>query len=128
MIPVVVFAQKPDHTARIIAGSLSLFCRVMLHTSCGLEVFGSGEETCMVEAVSRMEKLLYPQAVLVLADQSVPRHLELSADTIIIAGSDNRRMRRLLSGRPNPVVTCGTGTRDTLTVSSLSQGRAILCA
>lgn len=128
MISVVVFAQRADRTARLAAGALSEHYRVHLHTSQGLEVMGEGPSLCAVEAVSRMERLLAPRSVLVLADQSVPRYLELSADTIIITGTDNRRIRRLLSGRPNPVITCGTGRRDTLTLSSISPERAVLCA
>ena len=127
MISVVVFAQRADHAARAAAGALSGCFRVLLHTSQGIEQLGSGTEPCAVEAVSRMERLLAPQSVLVLADQSVPARLELSAETIVIAGTDNRRIRRLLSGRPNPVVTCGTGRQDTITLSSLSPERAVLC-
>lgn len=128
MTSVVVFAQKPDHAARLVAGTLSHFGRVRLHTSHGFETVGDGDRHYSVEAVSRLERLMMPGAVLLLADQNAPRCIELSDDTIVIAGSDNRRIRRLLAGRVNPVVTCGTGTRDTLTVSSITHHRALLCA
>lgn len=128
MICVVIFGQKPDRAARLAAGTLSRFGAVQLHTSEGFELLGNGLPFCTVEAVCRLERLLIPGAILVLSDQTTPRRLEMSEDVIVIAGTDNRRMRRLLEGHLNPVVTCGTGSRDTLTVSSITPERAVLCA
>ena len=128
MISVVVYAQRPDRTARLIAGALSVFGGVSLHLSSGFFSVGSGDIVCSVSAVSRLDRLTLPRSVLVLADQTAPRSLELDDGVIVLSGADNRRMRRTLNGHLNPVVTCGTGQRDTLTISSVTAERAILCA
>lgn len=128
MITVVVFAQKPNPAAQLIARTLSRYGTVHVHFGSSFEALGDGQPVCSVHAVSRLERLHTPEAVLVLADQSAPRRPLLREDAIVVAGADNRRMRRQLGDCLNPVVTCGTGVRDTLTVSSISPDSAILCA
>lgn len=128
MVSVVVYAQKPDNPAQLIADALSRFGRTELHLSSALVTMGSGEPRCIVTAVNRLDRMMIPRAVLVFADRSAPRQLTLSDDAIAIVGTDNRRAGRLLCGKPNRVVTCGTGLRDTLTLSSSAGDRAVLCA
>lgn len=127
VISVVVYGQKPDKPAEVLAAMLSASGGVRLHLSDGLQSVGHGECLFSVDAVSRLERLLTTDTVLVLADQTAPRRLELSPDTIVIAGADNRRARKLLQGRENRVVTCGTGLRDTITMSSAERGRLLVC-
>jgi len=127
VISVVVYGQKPDKPAEVLAAMLSASGGVRLHLSDGLQFVGQGECLFSVDAVSRLERLLTTDTVLVLADQTAPRRLELSPDTIVIAGADNRRARKLLQGRENRVVTCGTGLRDTITMSSAERGRLLVC-
>lgn len=127
MVTVVVFGQNPEPVARLTAAALSARGAVALRTFRGIESTGSGSPEFLVDAARRLDRLLISRSVLVLADQTAPRRPRLSEDTIVVACSDNRRMRRALSGYLNPVVTCGTGVRDTLTLSSLSPHRAVLC-
>lgn len=127
LISIIVFSQK-QNTARSAASALSRFGGVQLH-SCGkYELLGAQPCKYLVESVSHLESLTVPRSVLVLADQNVPRRLTLAEDTIVIAGSDNRRARRLLGSLPNTTVICGTGTRDSLTLSSAGDRRIVLCA
>lgn len=128
MISVVVYAQKPEGPAQLVANVLSRYGRTELHQPASLAARGSGERCYVVEAVSRIDRLMLPQAVLLFADRTAPRQLALCEKVIVVAGADNRRVSRLLCGRPNPVVTCGTGLRDTLTLSSSAGDRAVLCA
>lgn len=128
MITVVVYGQKPESMAGLVAGVLRQCSAVRLRLYDSIAIIGEGEAEYAVETACRLERLALSRSVLLLADQSVPRRLEMSEDTIVVTGADNRRMARLLSGRANPVVTCGTGVRDTLTLSSSSGERTILCA
>jgi len=128
LICVVVYAQKPDYPAQLLAGALSRYGRVELHLSSSLTASGDGEAEYRVEAVSRLEKLMLPGSVLMAADRTAPHRLELDDGVIVVTGAENRRIHRLLRGRANPLITCGTGLRDTLTLSSTDGQRALLCA
>ena len=128
MISVVVYAQKPERPARLLAELLRGFGTVGVHLPDVILQAGEGEAVFSVEAVNRLERLSLPGAVLLFADQSVPRRLELDKDVIVVTGTDNRRVQRLLGSCTNPVVTCGTGIRDTVTISSLTKDHALLCA
>ena len=131
MTTVVVYGQKPEKTARLAAAVLCQYGTVRLFMQNSLVTAGvpAGMSTdgFSVVATDRLERLMLPRTVLLLADQSAPRRLEMSDDVIVAACADNRRMTRLMNGRANPVVTCGTGVRDTLTLSSATGERAILC-
>lgn len=128
MITVVVFGQKPERMARLTAAVLCRYGAVRLSLQGSLEAIGIGSVKYSIEATSRLERLTVPQSVLVLSDQSAPRRLEMGRNTIVVTGSDNRRMSRLMKGKTNPVVTCGTGVRDTVTLSSSAGERVLLCA
>lgn len=128
MISVVVYAQKPERPARLLAELLRGYGTVGLHLPDAILRAGDGEAVFSIEAVDRLERLKLPGSVLLFADQSVPRRLELDKDVIVVTGTDNRRMQRLLRGCTNPVVTCGTGIRDTVTISSLTKDHALVCA
>lgn len=123
-----VCGQKPEYLARLVAGTLCRFGAVRLRVNDSLLTVGDGLIRYAIDAVSRPERLDITRSVLLLADQSAPRRLELSEAAVVISGSDNRRMLRLMNGRSNPVVTCGTGVRDTVTLSSAAGEKAILCA
>lgn len=112
---------------RMIAAALSQFGAVLLHTPPSLVLLGEGEVKFLVEWMTRPERLEVPGAVLVLCDQGAPRRLVLRNDTIVVAGANDRWARRLMQGRENAVITCGTGMRDTLTVSSIEPERLMLC-
>lgn len=127
MTSVVVYGQKPDYPARLLAELLSVYGGVGLHTSDSLQAVGEGTLRFSVRATSRLERLMLPGSVLLLADQSAPRRLEMLTDTVVVAGADNRRLRKLLKGRSNPLVTCGMGLRDTVTLSSTAEERVLIC-
>lgn len=128
MITVVVYGQRPERMASLTASVLCSYGAVQLKLCDSITAVGEGSVQFEVDAVCRLERLLLPHTVLLLCDQSAPRRLEMGENTIVVTGSDNRRMVRLLKGQENPVVTCGTGVRDTLTLSSSSGEQAILCA
>lgn len=128
MITVVVCGQKPEKMARLVSAVLSRYGAVRISLRHLLAETGSGDAKYSVVATERLERLTLPRSILLLADQNVPRSLELSEDTIVVTGADNRRMTRLMKDRVNPVVVCGTGVRDTVTLSSASGDRVILCA
>ena len=128
MVTVVVFGQKPWNHARLLGSLLTGYGGVILHLPDSLGTAGEGSPRFLVTAVSRMEQFTLPRSVLLLADQTSPRRLELSEDTVVVASADNRRLRRLLGGRPNPVVTCGTGAQDSVTLSSAAGNRLLMCA
>jgi len=128
LISVVVYAQRPDRPAQIVADILAQFGRTELHLSSSITAEGKGETLYIVNAVNRLENLKLPQTVILFADRSAPRQLKLCDNAIVVAGADNRRVSNLLCGRPNPLITCGTGLRDTLTLSSSVEDRVVLCA
>lgn len=128
MISVVVYAQKPERPAALVADVLSRFGKTQLHASSSVVSSGKGELLYLVEAANRLERLKLSRGVLLFADRTAPHRLEISEGIIVLAGADNRRAARLMCGRSNPLVTCGTGLRDTVTLSSSSEGRAVLCA
>ena len=127
MITVIVCGQKPEQIARLTSAVLVQYGPVRLRLPDVIADAGEGEPLYSVETACRLERLSVPHSVLLLADQGVPRRLEMGGNTIVVTGSDNRRMTRLLKGKANPVITCGTGVRDTVTLSSSSGERAILC-
>ncbi len=128
MVSVVVYAQRPDRPAQIAASILAQFGRTELHLSSRITAEGKGKVQFVVNAVNRLERLVLPQTVILFADRSAPRQLLLCDNAIVVAGAENRRISNLLRGRPNPLVVCGTGLRDTLTLSSSVGDRAVLCA
>ena len=127
MKTVVVYGQRPEKAARLVAATLCQYGAVNVFLRESKVMAGNGVAEFSVVAADRLERLMVPRSVLLLADQSAPRRLEMADDTIVAACADNRRMARLMKGRANPVVTCGTGVRDTLTLSSATGERTILC-
>ena len=65
--------------------------------------------------------------ILAAFDARLPyRHPALPKGCIAVLRSDNMRIRRLIGGADIPCVACGTSCADTVTVSSLSRGKAMM--
>lgn len=54
------------------------------------------------------------------------RHIAPPADCVAVLRSEDMRTRRVLGGRGIPCIVCGMSPFDTVTVSSLSRGRAMM--
>jgi len=127
LISVVIYGQRPESIARLTAETICRFGAVQLHLPGEAFSVGDGATRYLIEAVRRIEHMELSRSVLLLADQSAPRCIRMREDTVVVAAADNRRMSRALKGCANPVVTCGTGVRDTVTLSSSAGERTILC-
>ena len=75
MKTVVVYGQRPEKAARLVAATLCQYGAVNVFLRESKVMAGNGVAEFSVVAADRLERLMVPRSVLLLADQSAPRRL-----------------------------------------------------
>lgn len=93
---------------------------------------------CVIESAENNEFLLFEceyieridraNVILVFKSKQHCRRLrlKLSEHAISIVGEENERALQMLNGSTAPVLTCGMSSKDTLTLSSVSENNAVV--
>ena len=127
MVPVVLLSQNPDRLAKRFYETLSRYEKTTVFSP-GYVALPDDSAKFAIIGTGQLESYNAPFGVLVIHDPPpTAKRLKLSSGIVPLIVSDSRRSRRLLRDCENPTVCCGMSQRDTLTLSSITGDRALVC-
>ncbi|MBQ2676414.1 MAG: hypothetical protein IJF54_03300 [Clostridia bacterium] len=118
MLPIFLYGDPCDTTAKDLSKALRAFGSVIHITSSGIHQQGADSQ-CFFICETAPKNIDMPFGIAVIKNKIFKdMQLNIPAHFPVIVSSDNKTALSMLQNSPHPIITCGMSVTDTISISS----------